>query len=170
MKHQEKKYKVDSFEEILKKLSELDAKPSPEKTTMHYYATIPGNDVVKLVSKADRNEIHLLKETDGKFDLTENIPVESVDAGLEWLESHGYQRVGKVKMINTNYEYKTGLVGLYIIDDWLRSVILDFPEGDHETMEKEFDLQNTEVIKLPYNKYLESVGKLQRMEPTAKQL
>ena len=160
MKHQEKKYKVDDFNAIENLLEEKGAEKGIEKTTMHYYADLPGNDVVKLVSKVDSNEIHILKESDGKFDLIENIPVDGVKAGLEWLKDKGYKKIGKVKMVNVSYKYKTGMVGLYVIDDWLYSVILDFPAGDHEMMEKEFGLANTKAIKLPYNKYLEKEGKL----------
>jgi len=160
MKHQEKKYRVDSFNEIEKRLLEKGAIKGNEKTTSHYYADLSGNDVAKLVSKTDRCEIHILKELDGKFTLTESIPTNDVESGLQWLRDKGYTKVSKVKMINTNYEYKEGIIGLYIINDFLYSVILDFPEGLHESIEKEFDLESSEVISLPYNKYLLQKGEL----------
>jgi len=164
MKNQEKKYRVDSFEEILKLLDQKGATRGKQKSSTHYYAEVEGNDVVKLVSKLDKNEIHVLKETNGKFDLVENIPVENVETGMEWLKNKGYKRVGKVKMVHVDYEYKNGLIGLYTINDWLKSVILDYPAGEHEKMEKEFRLESAEIIKLPYNKYLEVAGKLQEKE------
>jgi len=160
VKNQEKKYRVESFEEIVKKLQEKGAIKIIEKTTMHYYAELTGYDVVKLVSKTESNEIHILNESDGKFSLIKNIPVDDVRAGLQWLRDKNFTKVGKVKMVNTNYEYKGGIVGLYIINDFLHSVILAFPEGAHEAMEKEFGLQSVEVINLPYNKHLEKQGKL----------
>lgn len=163
MKHQEKKYKVESFEEILELLKTKGAKKEEEKISFHYYAELDTNDVIKLVSKKNKYEIHILKETNGKFDLTDNIPVANERKGFKWLNSKGYKKVGKVKMANTNYEYKTGEVGLYTINDWLYSVILDYPAGEHEKYEKEFGLESAERIKLPYNKYLEKIGKLEKI-------
>lgn len=163
MKNQEKKYKVESFEEILRLLTKKGAKKGEEKTSLHYYAEHEGNDVIKLVSKPNKNEIHILEETNGKFDLVDSIPVDSVEAGLTWLKNRGYKKVGKVKMVNINYEYNNGEVGLYIINDWLYSVILDYPAGEHEVVEKEFNLESAEQIDVPYNKYLEQKGKLQKI-------
>jgi hypothetical protein len=160
MKNQEKKYQVKSFNTIKKILKKKGAKKSSKVVTTHYYSLHKGNDVVKLVKFDDKNEIHILKENQGKFKLVDNIPMKSVKAGLKWLKDKGYTIVNVVKMANTDYEYKNGIVGLYIIDDWLYSVILDYPEGKHEAMEKEFLLENTIVIKAPYNKHLEKMGKL----------
>ena len=67
-------------------------------------------------------------------------------------------------MDNTDYEYKNGLVGLYIVDDFLHSVILDFPEGQHEEIEKELGLDTAEVISVPYNKFLEKIGRLRSIK------
>jgi len=164
MKNQEKKYLVPNFEEVLNLLEAKGAKKGEEKISWHYYAELPNNDVVKLVCKADANEIHVLKETDGKFDLVEDVPVGSKEEGFKWLNEKGYKNVGVVKMVNTNYEYGSGDVGLYVINDWLYSVILDYPAGEHEKYEKEFGLENAEQLKLPYNKYLEEKGKLEKIE------
>jgi len=163
MKHQEKKYLVDSFSRIQKILNETGAKRRPRVVTIHYYAQQEGNDVVKLVRYNDRNEIHILEESQGRFSLKENIPVESTDAGLQWLKDRGAGVVNLVKMANTDYEYKNGIVGLYIIDDFLYSIILDFPEGQHETIEKEFGLHTAKVISVPYNKLLKQMGRLRPM-------
>jgi len=160
MKHQEKKYQVKSFDQVKKVLDRLGVKKSGEVVTNHYYGQHEGNDVTKLVEYKDKNAIHILKEKDGKFDLVESIPVESVKAGLKWLRDKGYKVVNLVKMANVDYEYKGGQVRLYTIDDWLKSVILDYPEGEHKTIAQEFRLEIAEVIKIPYNKQLEEVGKL----------
>ena len=66
-------------------------------------------------------------------------------------------------MANCDYEYKNGNVGLYIIDDFLYSVILDFPEGQHKVVEKELGLNAAELINIPYNKLLEKIGCLRSM-------
>lgn len=161
--HQEKKYKTDSFEKILGTLNKVGAKKIKEVVNTHYYAIQEGNDVTKLVEFPDRFEIHILKESDGKYSLTENIPVETKEAGLKWLKDKGYKVVNIVKMAYTDYEYKDGIVGLYVIDDFLYSVILDFPPGQHEAIEREFGLSSAEVINLPYNKYLDKLGKLRSM-------
>ncbi len=164
MKHQEKKYQVDSFTKIQKILVEEDAKKGKEVITTHYYAPQESNDVVKLVKYGGRDEIHILEESNGKFFLKENIPVENTDAGLKWLKDKGCKTVNVLKMVNTDYEYKNGVVGLYVIDSFLHSVILDFPEGQHREIEKELGLGTAEVIRASYNKFLEQVGKLRSMK------
>lgn len=163
MKHQEKKYQVESFDQVKKILDKLGIKKSEESITNHYYGQHKGNDVVKLVKYADRNEIHVLKESEGKFSLEESLPMENTEEGLKWLKDKGYKVVNLVKMANVDYEYKGGLVRLYVIDDWSHSVILDYPEGKHEAIEKEFGLETAEVISVPYNKQLEQMGKLRSM-------
>ena len=164
MKHQEKKYRVDSFTKIQKVLDESDVKNGKKTATTHYYAPKKSNDVVKVVEYNDRSEIHILGESKGKYTLKEIIPVDNTTAGLRWLKDKGYKEVNVLKMVNTDYEYRNGLVGLYIIDDFLHSVILDFPAGQHESVEKEFGLDNAEVISIPYNKYLEKIVKLQTIK------
>jgi len=163
MKYQEKKYQVESFDEIKKILGKLEIKKSGGAVTNHYYGQHEGNDVTKLVEYKDKNEIHVLKEKDGKFDLVESLSMESVEAGLKWLKNKGYKVVNLVKMANEDYEYKGGQVRLYTIDDWLLSVILDYPEGEHEAIGREFGLGGTDRIKIPYNKQLEEAGKLRIM-------
>lgn len=164
MKHQEKKYRVDSFTKIQKILGEVGAKKGKEAVTTHYYVSQESNDVVKLVNYTDSSEIHILEESQGRFSLKENTPVENTNAGLKWLKDKGYQTANVVKVVNTDYDYKNGLVGLYLIDDFLHSVILDFPQGQHEAIEKELGLDTAEVISLPYNKFLEQIGRLQSMK------
>ena len=90
--------------------------------------------------------------------------MKSTEKGLRWLKDKGYKMVDIVKMAYTDYEYKDGIVGLYMINDFLYSIILDFPEGQHERFEKEFGLSPNNVISLPYNKYLEKIGKLESMK------
>ena len=63
-------------------------------------------------------------------------------------------------MAYTDYDCKGGIVGLYLINDFLYSVILDFPDGMHEIMEKEFGLDKSKVINIPYNKLLEKMDRL----------
>ena len=122
------------------------------------------NSILKLVQFVDKNEIHILKESQGKFYLNDEIPVESTKAGLKWLKNKGYKKVNVVKMANTDYEYKNGIVGLYVIEDFLYSVILDFPEGQYEAIEKEFELDTAKIISVPYNKFLEQIGRLKSMK------
>jgi len=164
MKHHEKKYRVDDFNQIDRKLKEVGAKKLKHTTSTHYYARQAGNDVVKLVKYSDRNEIHILQETGGTFVLKENISVKSTDAGLRWLKGKGYTKADIVTMAYTDYGYKNGIVGLYIINGFLHSVILDFPEQQHPTMEKELGLATAEVLSIPYNKYLERIGKVETLD------
>jgi hypothetical protein len=41
---------------------------------------------------------------------------------------------------------------------------LDFPEGQHEAIEKKLGLGTAEVINVPYNKLLEQIGRLRSMK------
>ena len=163
MKYQEKKYKTDSFKLALDILSKSNAPKEKEVVNTHYYAQKEGNDVVKLVVFADRCEIHTLSETQGKYALTQKIPVINTEAGFQWLKDQGYKMADVVKMAYTDYEYKGGIVGLYTINDSFYSIILDFPNGEHDEKEREFGLSPDDVITMPYNKYLENIGKSKSM-------
>lgn len=159
MKPQEKKYLVDSFTTIQKLLKEKGTKKRQEIVSTHYYGQHVGNDVKKFVEYVDRYEVHALKEEDGKFTMTEHKQIADKEEGVSWLKGKGYTTANIVKMVYTEYEYKNGTVGLYIINDFLHSVILYYPSGLHDAIEKEFALQNAEVITVPYNKLLEQMGR-----------
>jgi hypothetical protein len=163
-KHQEKKYRVDSFDSVLRKLHDAGAESGQERKSEHYYTHQPNNDVVKLVVHCDKAEIHELKERNGRFDLGEKIPLKDLQAGFGWLKRQGYTTLDVVQITYTDYGYKDGIVGLYIINDFLHSVILDYPQGRHETIEAEFDLQKAERIDIPYNKYLHRFSGLQTVK------
>lgn len=160
MNHQEKKYLVDSFAKIKKTLQELNTDKIGGKTTIHYYAKQKSNDVAKIVEYSDRIEIHILKEKKGKFDLVESISIKDLDEGLDWFKERGYKSIDIVKMTNEDHLYKDGRIRLYTIDDWLKSIILDYPEGEHDQIEKELRLGKLVQITVPYNKYLESINKV----------
>ncbi len=160
MEPQEKKYLVNSFDDIQKLLHKKGAIKGKEVVATHFYGQRTGNDVEKFVEYADRIEVHVLKESDGRFTLIESIPIANKEAGFSWLKSRGYQTANIVKMAYTEYSYKEGTVGLYIIDDFLHSIVLDYPPTEHAALEKEFTLESAEVIRVPYNKYLEKLGRL----------
>lgn len=164
MKPQEKKYLVDSFTAIQKILNEKGAKKEKEIVSTHYYGQHIGNDVEKFVEYVDRFEVHVLKENDGRFTMTEHRSIADKDEGITWLKGKGYETANIVKMAYVEYVYKNGTVGLYTIDDFLHSVILYYPPEEHESIEKKFGLENAEVITVPYNKYLEQLGRLRSMK------
>jgi len=161
MKPQEKKYRVDSFTNILKLLQEKGAKKGKEAITTHYYGEHKSNDVEKFVEYTDRYEVHILKESNGKFTTIEHSRIADKDTGITWLKKRGFNTANIVKMVYTEYSYKKGTIGLYTINDFLHSVILYYPSDQHKAMEKEFGLNSAEVISIPYNKYLERMGRLQ---------
>lgn len=161
MKHHEKKYRVENFTPIKAKLKELGAKKIKSTLASHYYAQQDGNDVTKLVSYPNRDEIHVLVESNGTFSLKDSVSVKDMDDGFKWLKDKGFTGVGMVNMDYMDYSYNGGIVGLYTINDFLHSVILDFPVSEHQAMEELFGLQDSEVIEVPYNKYLEKIGKLE---------
>jgi adenylate cyclase class IV len=160
-KHQEKKYRVDSFDRVLRKLHDAGAKSEKENKSEHYYTHQSNNDVIKLVVHGDKAEIHKLKERNGKFDLDETIPLKDTQAGFGWLRQQGYKTLDVVRMAHQAYDYKGGIVRLYTINDFLYSVILDYPQGQHETVAAELGLQKTERIDVPYNTYLHRIGELE---------
>jgi hypothetical protein len=160
MKLQEKKYLVRSLTAIQKILKEKGAIKRQEVVSTHYYGQHEGNDVEKFVEYEDKYEIHILKESSGRFIMMEHRPIADKDAGFLWLKSKGYKNAGVVKMAYAEYDYKNGTVGLYTIDNFLYSVILYYPPSQHKAIEKEFGLQNAEVIAISYNNYLEQIGRL----------
>jgi len=158
MIQQEKKYRVDSLDLALHFFSEKNIAPSQMSTTNHFYGQQSGNNVTKLVQYSDKYEIHILEEADGVFSLVEKISVDSVDDGLNWLRSQGFEFIDEIKMWSQTFEYKGGLVRLYLIDDWLHSIILSHPHDQLKDIEKELKLKPEEVIEKPYNKFLTSLG------------
>lgn len=164
MKHQEKKYLVDSCTTIEKILLQKGARKKRQVVSTHYYGQHDGNDVEKFVEYVDRYEIHILKESGGRYTLTKHTPIIDKAAGLRWLKKQGYTQMNIVRMAYTDYEYKNGIVGLYSIDDSLHSVILDFPKEQFVEMEKEFGLQTAEVIRVPYDKFLKKLGRLRSID------
>ncbi len=156
MKHSEQKYRVTSFDDVKTKLVDVGAKALPSSITYHYYAVQDSLDVSKLVVFPDKSEIHVLKEQDGNFTLTDRISVEDKESGLQWLKVHGHENTTLVTMDSTNYEYAGGIVGLYIINDKLHSVIFEFPSDQHNKMVDLFGMKDKEKIEQPYNKYLEN--------------
>lgn len=158
---QEKKYKVDSFKNILQLLKKKKAVKGKEIITIHYYGEHESNNVEKFVEYTDRYEIHILKESNGKFTLTEHSKITSKNAGITWLKKRGFKKASIVKMAYTEYIYGNGSVGLYVINDFLNSVILYYPNNELEKKEKEFRLTKAETINIPYNKYLEKIGRFQ---------
>jgi hypothetical protein len=161
MPHVEKKYHVKSFDDILAYLDKIDAKKIKEVISIHYYGQRNDNDVEKFVQYPDRFEVHVFKEIDGTFKEILNQKIPNKQSGYDWLKNKGYTQINVVKMDYTEYAYKNGTVGFYIINKTLLSVILYYPPDDLAAIEKAFDLQNAEVIAVPYNKYLKRLGQLQ---------
>ena len=160
----EKKYRVTSFENIKKLLKEVDAQQIRKIVSTHYYGRGTGNDVEKFVVYPDHAEIHVLKESDGKFTLTENERILDKAAGFGWLRKEGYATADVVNMECTEYAYKDGTIGLYILNSSVYSIILYYSGDKHELIEKELDLDTAEEIGIPYNKYLQNIGQLQSIE------
>ncbi|HLC91738.1 MAG TPA: hypothetical protein VJC09_01670 [Candidatus Saccharimonadales bacterium] len=156
MKHSERKYRVKDFKAIKQKLTDVHAQKIKQAVTTHYYAQLIGNDVIKLVHYEDRDEIHKLKEANGAFTLTDRIPVVNAESGLKWLKQRGHTETSKIIMAYEEYSYKGGIVGLYVINDDLYSVILDYPPRQFVLIEKQFNLDKAEVIDMPYNKYIQN--------------
>lgn len=160
MASQEKKYVVGSLGHIRTKLLAFGATRNRVVTSVHYYGVHEGNDVEKFVVYPDRSEIHILKESNGTYTLTDHRTISDKAEGLRWLKNRGYTMVNIVSMEYEEYAYRGGIVGLYMIDEFLPSVILDFPPDQHGAIEKEFGLDKQEVISVPYNTYLGVLGRL----------
>jgi len=164
MKLQEKKYRVESFIKILQLLKEKGAMKIKEIKSTHYYGQHEGNNVEKFVEYSDHFEIHILDEIDGQFVMKEHKIILDKNAGIAWLKNRGYKVADVVKMDYSEYEYKNGTIGLYIVDNFLYSIILNYPPSNHKNMEEEFGLSSSEVIVLPYNKYLKNIDQLKSLK------
>jgi hypothetical protein len=164
MSKQEKKYLVNDFNTVTRLLKEAAAPVTLKTLTKHYYAHQRGNDVVKLVDYGDRIEVHMLKEEDGKFTLTDTIPVANLESGLRRLKDMGFTRYAVLTMEDEEYGYLNGTVAIYTVNGSLRSVILEFSAGAHDNVARALGLESAEVINVPYNKYLEQKGLLEIKE------
>ncbi|HTK03617.1 MAG TPA: hypothetical protein VL401_02500 [Alphaproteobacteria bacterium] len=163
-KSQEKKYQIDSFEFIQNLIRQKNLKKIREVTSVHYYGKKDGNDVEKIVVYPDRVEVHVWKNIDGNFVSVEDFKVDSEQKGLKWLKSRGFKEANIINMDYTEYGYEDGTIGLYTIDDFHKSAILNFPPNKHQDVEKVFGLQSSEVITVPYNKLMEKMGKLRTLD------
>ena len=126
----------------------------------HYYAKLKTNDVVKLVDYGNRYEIHVLKEVNGQFRLTERINCLSKDKGLERLNEMGHSVFSIIRMNYTDYTFRDGVIGFYDIDGTFKSIILNYPPGEHDAIANLLDLSEQNVLRTPYNVYLAKNGKL----------
>lgn len=164
MKPQEKKFFVESLAPLKKKIQELHLRKVKDESTTHYYGRHEGNDVAKFVVYPDRVVLRSLKEVNGKFEFGEDRALESKDEGFKWLKEKGFSNVDVVEMEYEEYAHKGGTVGLYVINSELYSVILFYPPGRHSEIETEFGLNQAEAIAMPFNKYLEKIGKARFVE------
>ncbi|MEK7599884.1 MAG: hypothetical protein AAB462_02525 [Patescibacteria group bacterium] len=165
MAHQEKKYRLASFDNIERVLAKANVAPMSTKSSTHYYAKQDGLGATKLVAHDDQTfAIHILDEKDGKFTLRETIPVKDKNAGFDWLKQHGFGEVDVVDMTNTDYEYKGGTIGLYTINSSLMSVVLYYPSSELNSVEQELGLTEAENITMPFNLYLQNQGQLKVVE------
>ncbi|MCB9813173.1 MAG: hypothetical protein H6772_02070 [Pseudomonadales bacterium] len=164
MSKQEKKYRIKSFDSIKEFLTQKNVLPIRSSLTYHYYGQQDTNNVTKLVQYADKQEIHILEESDGLFSLKEIIPVSTKKEGFSWLRSHGFKEIGEVKMESQTFDYSEGLVRLYLIDDWLHAIILSHVGDNLLQVEAELGLDSEEVISQPFNVYLDLIGKLKISE------
>jgi hypothetical protein len=161
MKHQEKKYRVENFAAIEGRLTTLNAEKISKSSSTHYYIPQPNNNVVKIVKDSDRCEVHKLSEAGGKFNLTQKIALKGMNEAMAWLRGNNYDEVAVVSMSHADFAHRGGIVGLYVINDFLYSIILDFPSSQHDDVAQELGMSGAEVIEVPYNKYLEQMGRLE---------
>jgi hypothetical protein len=160
MQPQEKKYRVNSLAPILEIIRQKNLPHIKYVRSTHYYGEHTGNDVEKFVEYPDRIEVHVLKESGGTFTLVDHFPLSSKEEGFAWLKNKGYTTANIITMEYDEYEYDGGLIGTYLIDGFLPSVILYYPGGKHEPVAALFGLTDAPRIDTPYNKYLASLGKL----------
>jgi hypothetical protein len=157
---QEKKYRVDGLSTTEDALTVLGVSEEAQGRSTHYYTRQPGNNVVKLVQHTRDVELHKLRESGGRFTLTDRISFATMAEGLRWLVELGFDSVAKIEMQHRDFSFRGGTVGLYDINGQLYSVILDLEDGLHDDAARELGLSGAEVIALPYNKYLEARGLL----------
>lgn len=156
----EMKFKVDGFANVVGAIKQAGGKPTGTHSSRHYYANQPGNSVLKLVVSGGESAIHHLQEHDGTYRMVEQIPVSGAAAGLKWLADNGTSMIEEVQMTHTDFELDGGVVGLYLINDELNSVILDFPPQRHDEVAAWLGLAGAERITIPYNAYLRHAGRL----------
>lgn len=165
----EKKYRVDSFDDVVSVLQRVDAERTMEATSTHYYAHLPTDDTLKMVAQEGDVEIHRLSTRQGLHTLEEVIAVPDVEAGFRWFVERGYKTLDVLAMHKVEYNYGDGGLALYDVDTALHSVVMGCPEEQLYKMETLFGLQSAEQIIVPFNKYLGLLGVLRsvRLETKA---
>lgn len=159
MKPQEKKYLVDSLGPIERNVHAIGLPKVNDEVATHYYGQQEGTDVTKFVVYPNRVETHTLKDHHGTFAYGDSQVLANREAGFDWLQAKGFSFVDVVKMDYETYEYKGGTIGLYVINDELRAVILMYPPEQHTDVATEFGLDGVVVLTQPFNTYLKQVGK-----------
>ena len=159
-KEVEKKYRVESFDTMLRKVNELGAKPTIDIHSTHYYARLDSDDTIKMIDYPDKVEIHEVSTRNGLHSIDKIIGLDSVAAGYEWFKQRGYHTLEVVKMHDREFSYLDGGFALYAVDGVVNSVILGYEEARIPAMEEVFELTLAEEILVPYNKYLAKLGKL----------
>jgi hypothetical protein len=75
---------------------------------------------------------------------------------VNWLKAHNFNTVQVVKMAHDDYEFQGGIVGLYTINDWLKSVILEYPIGEHEHIQNQLGMIEAVKLELPTTNILKA--------------
>ncbi len=148
----EKKFRVESFDDVKQRLVEIGAKSAGRSISIHHYAETDGDTINKIVEDEDGVRITVLKDHGGTFEFVKREPVESFEEGMKWMKDQGFTEFKKLKMETDLYTYKNGTIELNTINDGqILSVILFYEPLEHEAITNELELNYAEKIIVAYN-------------------
>lgn len=148
----EKKFRLETFDQLLALLDEKHIPLSKDSHATHYYAPMRDSVVTKIVEDDEGIRITQLKDIDGTFEFIKREYVSSHDGAVDWMHSRGFSDLKRVAMHSRIFEYHGGHIELIDINNGsLLSVVLYFEPNKHERMTKEFGLENAELIEVPYS-------------------
>lgn len=149
----EQKYHVDNMDDIESCLHDLGADFDGEHTSTHYYA--PTNEGVKKVVQRKSGFYFVeMSQKNGRFEVFSQHKLPSLVSGYQTLKTQGFKEVDVVEMKHRDYRLRNGIVGLYVINGNLPSIIIDFPDGSHEKVEHELGLKLSMRINDPFSRIL----------------
>lgn len=146
----EELYLVDDFAPVEDRLQALGAADLGEHVSLHYCAHVESGSL-KVVKRETGWDITEMAEEDGQFEVVSQKSIGNKDEGFAVLRERGFNEVEVVEMNYHEYDLKGGIVGLYVLNKLIKSVVIDYPEGEHVEIKKELLLDDAQKINMSFS-------------------
>lgn len=143
-------FETDDLDSFRRKLEALGATDLGEGTSRHYYADV-GKGTLKVVERDTGWEITEMTGEDGRFVVSSKQSLVDKQRGFSILRSKGHTKVEFVEMKFHDYEYDGGVIGLYVINEVLSAIVIDYPPESLDGIVGELKLNKLKQIKESFN-------------------